>query len=54
VLGNTEIGEMRFSGTILKNKPFDQIAKAFELLLPVKVDYQNNLGKKDVVTISKR
>lgn len=51
---NPEIGELRFSGTILKNKPFDQIIKAFELLLPVKIGYQNNLGEKDVITISKK
>ena len=51
---NPEIGEMRFSGTILKNKTFDQIIKAFELLLPVKIGYQTNMGKKDVITISKK
>ena len=51
---NPEIGELRFSGTILKNKPFDQIIKAFELLLPVKIGYQNNLGEKDFITISKK
>lgn len=53
-LSNPEIGDLRFSGTILKNKPFNQIAKAFEILLPVKVDYQNNIGRKDIVTISKK
>lgn len=47
-----ETGELRFSGTILKNKPFDQIVKAFSLLLPVKIDYQNNIENKDVITIS--
>ena len=49
-----EIGEYRFSGTILKNKPFNQIVKAFCLLLPVKVDYQNNIQNKDVIIISKK
>jgi ferric-dicitrate binding protein FerR (iron transport regulator) len=34
-----EIGDLRFSGTILKNKPFDQIVKAFQLLLPIKIHY---------------
>ena len=47
-------GELRFSGTILKNKPFDQIIKTFQLLLPVKVNYQNNLQNKDIITISKQ
>ena len=54
VLDDRDIEDLRFSGTILKDKPFDQIAKAFEILLPVKVDYQNNMGKKDVIRISKK
>jgi len=49
-----KIGELCFSGTILRNKPFNQIVKAFELLLPVKIDYQNNMGEKDIVIISKK
>lgn len=48
------VGELCFSGTILKNKPFDQIVKAFELLLPVNIDYRHNLDNKDVITISKK
>ncbi len=48
-----ETENLRFSGTILKNKPFDQIVEAFSLLLPVKIDYQNNIETKDVITISK-
>jgi len=49
-----EIGDLRFSGTILKNKPFNQITRAFCLLLPVEVNYQNNIEDKDVITISKK
>ena len=49
-----EIGDLRFSGTILKNKPFNQITKAFCLLLPVEVEYQNNIENKDVIIISKK
>jgi transmembrane sensor len=49
-----KIGDLNFSGTILKNKPFDQIAKAFEILLPVKIEYQNKMGEKDIVIISKK
>ena len=49
-----ETGDLRFSGTILKNKPFNQTVKAFCLLLPVEVDYQNNIEDKDVITISKK
>ncbi|MGV8093245.1 MAG: FecR family protein [Mangrovibacterium sp.] len=47
-------GDLRFTGTILKNKPIDQIIKAFQLLLPVKIDHQNNLQKKDIIIISKQ
>ena len=47
-------GDLRFSGTILKNKPFDQIVRTFQLLLPVKVNYQHSLQDKDVITISKQ
>lgn len=54
IFGQEEIGDYRFSGTILKNKPFNQIVKAFSLLLPVEIDYQNNIKNKDVITISKK
>lgn len=53
-LEGAETGNIRFSGTILKNKPFDQIVKAFELLLPITIDYQNNIEKKDVIKISNK
>ena len=53
-LKDEETGNIRFSGTILKNKQFDQIMKAFELLLPVTIEYQNNIEKKDVVIISRK
>ena len=49
-----EIGDYRFSGTILKSKPFNQITRAFELLLPVKIKYTQNLDKKDSILISKK
>jgi ferric-dicitrate binding protein FerR (iron transport regulator) len=49
-----EAGNLRFSGTILKNKPFDQIVKAFQLLLPININYQNNLEQMDIITISKQ
>lgn len=51
---DTQIGELRFSGTVLKSKPFDQIVKAFELLLPVNIDYRHKLENQDVITISKK
>lgn len=49
-----ETGNLRFSGTILKNKPFDQIVKAFQLLLPIQIHYQNNLEQMDIITITKQ
>jgi transmembrane sensor len=48
------IGKCRFSGTILKNKPLDQIVKAFTLLLPLRIEYSNNLNMKDTVLILKK
>ena len=51
---DAEIGDYRFSGTILKSKPFNQIIQAFELLLPVKIKYTQNLDKKDSILISKK
>jgi transmembrane sensor len=51
---DNSIGEYRFSGTILKNKPLDQIVKAFALLLPVRIEYSNNLNMKDTVLILKK
>ncbi|WP_321370020.1 FecR domain-containing protein [uncultured Draconibacterium sp.] len=53
-LGDNEVEELNFSGTILKNKPFSQIVTAFELLLPVNIDYQHVPAGKDKVTISKK
>ncbi|QGY42220.1 DUF4974 domain-containing protein [Maribellus comscasis] len=49
---SAEAEDLRFSGTVLKNKPFDQIIKAIGILLPVKIKYQNKLGEKDIITIS--
>jgi ferric-dicitrate binding protein FerR (iron transport regulator) len=48
------VGDLRFTGTILKNKPIDQIIKAFQLLLPVEIVYRNNIQEKDKITISKQ
>lgn len=48
------ITALDFSGTILKNKPFDQIIKAFEILLPINIKYTHVPGAKDIVFISKK
>jgi transmembrane sensor len=49
-----EVAKLRFTGTILKNKPIDQSIKAMSLLLPIETEYKNNLEYKDVITISKK
>ncbi len=53
-LNSPEVGDLNFSGTILKSKPFSQITNALELLLPIEIDYKHILGGKDLVTISKK
>lgn len=44
----------RFTGTILKNKPVDQIMQALELLSPISFKHQVNISGKDKITIYKR
>ena len=44
----------QFTGTILKNKPVDQIMQALELLAPIKFQHQINVNGKDKITIYKR
>lgn len=44
----------RFTGTILKNKPVDQIMQALELLSPIRFKHQVNANGKDIITIYKR
>lgn len=44
----------RFTGTILKNKPVDQIMQALELLAPINFQHQINANGKDKITIYKR
>lgn len=51
---NETIENLKFSGTILKNKPFDQIVKAFGLLLPVEIEYTHVLGEQDKVMIKQK
>lgn len=53
-LEGKEVEELIFSGTILKNKPFSQIITAFELLLPVEIEFKHMPGAKDKVTITKK
>lgn len=44
----------RFTGTILKNKPVDQIMQALELLAPISFKHEINASKRDKITILKR
>jgi ferric-dicitrate binding protein FerR (iron transport regulator) len=49
-----QLKSKRFTGTILKNKPVDQIMQALELLSPIKFKHQVNANGKDKITIYKR
>ena len=51
---NEQLKSHRFTGTILKNKPFDQIMQALELLAPIRFKHQVNANGKDKITIYKR
>jgi len=44
----------RFTGTILKNKPVDQIMQALELLAPISFKHEINASQKDKITIFRR
>ena len=44
----------RFTGTILKNKPLDQIMQALELLSPIRYEHQIHANGKDQITIYKK
>lgn len=49
-----EVANIRFTGTVLKNKPIDQSMKAMSMLLPIQVKHKSNLNSKDVIIISKK
>jgi transmembrane sensor len=49
-----QLKSYRFTGTILKNKPVDQIMQAFELLSPIRFKHQVITNGKDKITIYKR
>jgi ferric-dicitrate binding protein FerR (iron transport regulator) len=49
---DASVGNLHFTGTILKNKPFNQILTAFELLLPINIKYTTIPNGKDVVVFS--
>lgn len=48
---NEQLKSQKFTGTILKNKPVDQIMQAFELLSPIRFKHQINTNGKDKITI---
>jgi ferric-dicitrate binding protein FerR (iron transport regulator) len=48
---NEQLKSRRFTGTILKNKPVDQIMQALELLSPIRFKHQINVAGKDKITI---
>jgi len=48
---NESLKSHRFTGTILKNKPVDQIMQALELLAPIKFKHEINATGKDKIII---
>lgn len=48
-----EARNIKFTGTVLKNKPIDQSMKAICVLLRLEAEFKSNLETKDVITISK-
>jgi ferric-dicitrate binding protein FerR (iron transport regulator) len=51
---STDMQAMRFTGTVLKEKPVDQSVAAICKLLALKADYKSNPDTKDVIIISKK
>jgi ferric-dicitrate binding protein FerR (iron transport regulator) len=51
--GDDSVGDFKFSGTILKHKPFNQIVTTFELLLPIRIKYTVIPNGKDLIVITK-
>jgi ferric-dicitrate binding protein FerR (iron transport regulator) len=49
-----EARNVKFTGTVLKNKPIDQSMKAICVLLRLEAEFVSNLNTKDVITISKK
>jgi transmembrane sensor len=54
IFANENLKSHRFTGTILKNKPVDQIMQALELLSPITFTHQVNATGRDKITIYKR
>jgi ferric-dicitrate binding protein FerR (iron transport regulator) len=52
--GDPSLKSKRFTGTILKNKPVDQIMQALELLAPISFKHEINASQRDKITIFKR
>lgn len=48
---NEQLKSQKFTGTILKNKPVDQIMQALELLSPIRFKHLVNANGKDKITI---
>ena len=54
IFADEKLKLQRFTGTILKNKPVDQIMQALEMLSPIRFKHQVNATGKDRITIYKR
>ena len=54
IFADEKLKLQRFTGTILKNKPVDQIMQALEILSPIRFKHLVNATGKDKITIYKR
>lgn len=51
IFANEHLKSQKFTGTILRNKPVDQIMQVLELLSPIRFEHQVNANGKDKITI---
>ncbi len=48
------VADYRISGTVLRNKPVQQIIQAFEYLAPIRTEYLAKVQDKDIINIYKK
>jgi ferric-dicitrate binding protein FerR (iron transport regulator) len=54
LFGNESLKDYRLSGTILRNKPIDQMIMAIEMLAPIQFKYQEKTNERNQITITKK
>ncbi|MBL7968313.1 MAG: DUF4974 domain-containing protein [Prolixibacteraceae bacterium] len=51
---NENLKDLKFTGTILRNKPIDQTIMAMEMLAPIRFKYEAKTNEKNKITIIKK